>query len=195
MAILSTGRGFWMPKRHPLVLQRYRQDRLAHPRVFLYGRWIDSPRQSAWYGDRGAVYRYSGTINEPIPWLPELKDLGERLNDFCKSEFNSVLAKNHYRSGSDSMGWHSDDEKELGPEPVIASISLGGARRFLLRHRRRKELQTHEITLESGSLLLMRGSKASAPGVTASQDPQNRCTQNQSHLSSHHADKGQYQSG
>ena len=126
------------------------------PRVFVYGRWIDSPRQSAWYGDRGAVYRYSGTINEPIPWLPELENLGERLNDFCKSEFNSVLA-NHYRSGSDSMGWHSDDEKELGLEPVIASISLGGARRFLLRHRRRKELQTHEITLESGSLLLMRG--------------------------------------
>ncbi len=126
------------------------------PRVFVYGRWIDSPRQSAWYGDGGAVYRYSGTINEPIQWLPELKNLGERLNDFCKSEFNSVLA-NHYRSGSDSMGWHSDDEKELGPEPVIASISLGGARRFLLRHRCHKELQTHEITLESGSLLLMRG--------------------------------------
>jgi alkylated DNA repair dioxygenase AlkB len=126
------------------------------PRVFVYGRWIDSPRQSAWYGDREAVYRYSGTINEPIPWLPELKNLGERLNDFCKSEFNSVLA-NHYRSGSDSMGWHSDDEKELGPEPVIASISLGDERRFLLRHRRRKELQTHEITLENGSLLLMRG--------------------------------------
>jgi len=55
------------------------------PRVFVYGRWIDSPRQSAWYGDGGAVYRYSGTINEPIPWLPELKNLGERFNDFCKS--------------------------------------------------------------------------------------------------------------
>ena len=83
------------------------------------------------------------------------------MNDFCKSEFNSVLA-NHYRSGSDSMGWHSDDEKELGPEPVIASISLGDERRFLLRHRRRKELQTHEITLENGSLLLMRASSQHA---------------------------------
>ena len=125
------------------------------PRVFVYGRWIDSPRQSAWYGDRGAVYRYSGTINEPIPWLPELKALRERLNDFCKNQFNSMLA-NHYRSGNDSMGWHSDDEKELGPEPVIASISLGGVRRFLLRHRRRKDLPTHEIMLENGSLLVMR---------------------------------------
>ena len=125
------------------------------PRVFVYGRWIDSPRQSAWYGDRGAVYRYSGTINEPIPWLPELKALRERLNHFCKNEFNSMLA-NHYRSGNDSMGWHSDDEKELGPDPVIASISLGGARRFLLRHRRRQDLPTHEIMLENGSLLVMR---------------------------------------
>lgn len=131
------------------------------PRVFVYGRWIDSPRQSAWYGDRGAVYRYSGTINEPIPWLPELKALRERLNDFCKNQFNSMLA-NHYRSGNDSMGWHSDDEKELGPEPVIASISLGGVRRFLLRHRRRKDLPTHEIMLENGSLLVMRASSQGA---------------------------------
>jgi alkylated DNA repair dioxygenase AlkB len=125
------------------------------PRVFVCGRWIDSPRQSAWYGDRGAVYRYSGTLNEPIPWLPELKTLRERLNHFCKNQFNSTLA-NHYRSGNDSMGWHSDDEKELGPDPVIASISLGGARRFLLRHRRRQDLPTHEIMLENGSLLVMR---------------------------------------
>ena len=131
------------------------------PRVFVYGRWIDSPRQSAWYGDRGAVYRYSGTINEPIPWLPELKALRERLNDFCKNQFNSMLA-NHYRSGNDSMGWHSDDEKELGPDPVIASISLGGARRFLLRHRRRQDLPTHEIMLENGSLLVMRASSQGA---------------------------------
>lgn len=131
------------------------------PRVFVYGHWIDSPRQSAWYGDRGAVYRYSGTINEPIPWLPELSALRERLNHFCKNQFNSMLA-NHYRSGSDSMGWHSDDEKELGPDPVIASISLGGARRFLLRHRRRQDLPTHEIMLENGSLLVMRAGSQDA---------------------------------
>jgi len=125
------------------------------PRVFVYGRWIDSPRQSAWYGDSGAVYRYSGTVNPPSPWLPELDNLRERLNQFCASGFNSVLA-NHYRSGKDSMGWHSDDEKELGADPVIASVSLGGARRFLLQHRRRKDLPIHEISLENGSLLVMR---------------------------------------
>ena len=125
------------------------------PRVFVYGRWIDSPRQSAWYGDSGAVYRYSGTVNQPSPWLPELESLRQRLDQFCASRFNSVLA-NRYRSGTDSMGWHSDDEKELGPDPVIASVSLGGARRFLLQHRRRKDLPIHEIGLEHGSLLVMR---------------------------------------
>jgi len=125
------------------------------PRVFVYGRWIDSPRQSAWYGDSGAVYRYSGTVNQPSPWLPELESLRQRLDPFCASRFNSVLA-NRYRSGTDSMGWHSDDEKELGPDPVIASVSLGGTRRFLLQHRRRKDLPIHEIVLEHGSLLVMR---------------------------------------
>tara|TARA_Y100000739_G_C20439843_1_gene387303 strand:+ start:81 stop:737 length:657 start_codon:yes stop_codon:yes gene_type:complete len=125
------------------------------PRVFVYGRWVDSPRESAWYGDSRAVYRYSGTVNQPSPWLPELDDLRERLNQFCSSSFNSVLA-NHYRSGKDSMGWHSDNEKELGADPVIASISLGGARRFLLQHRRRKDLPIHEIIMENGSLLVMR---------------------------------------
>ncbi|HCX87158.1 MAG TPA: alpha-ketoglutarate-dependent dioxygenase AlkB [Gammaproteobacteria bacterium] len=124
------------------------------PRVFVYGRWVDSPRQSAWYGDSGAVYRYSGTVNQPSPWLPELDSLRERLKQFCTSHFNSVLA-NQYRSGRDSIGWHSDDEKELGPDPVIASVSLGGARRFLLQHRRRKHLPIHEIVLEHGSLLVM----------------------------------------
>ena len=72
------------------------------------------------------------------------------------------MLANHYRSGSDSMGWHSDDEKELGPEPVIASISLGGVRRFLLRHRSRKDLPTHEIMLANGSLLVMRASSQGA---------------------------------
>ncbi len=131
------------------------------PSVFMFGRWIDSPRHSAWYGDSGAVYCYSGTVNQPSPWLPELNNLRERLNQFCASEFNSVLV-NHYRSGKDSMGWHSDDEKELGPDPVIASLSLGGPRRFLLQHRRRKDLPIHEISLENGSLLVMRAGSQQA---------------------------------
>ncbi|MBT5887388.1 MAG: alpha-ketoglutarate-dependent dioxygenase AlkB, partial [Acidiferrobacteraceae bacterium] len=75
---------------------------------------------------------------------------------FSGYSFNSVLL-NYYRTGSQSMGWHSDDERELGPAPTIASISLGSPRRFLLRHRRRKDLPVHEIVLGHGSLLLMSG--------------------------------------
>ena len=124
------------------------------PRVHLYGRWVNSPRRAAWYGDPGAVYRYSGTKNLPLPWLEELDQLRVRLSTFCDYSFNSVLL-NYYRTGSQSMGWHSDDERELGTAPAIASISLGGPRRFLLRHRRRKDLPVHEIVLRHGSLLLM----------------------------------------
>ena len=131
------------------------------PRVHLYGRWVNSPRQAAWYGDSGAVYRYSGSVNQPLPWLVELKELGKQLTAFSGLSFNSVLL-NYYRTGSQSMGWHSDDERELGPVPTIASISLGSPRRFLLRHRRRKDLPTHEIVLGHGSLLLMSGESQTA---------------------------------
>ena len=125
--------------------------------IKLYGREHTIPRLEAWHGDPGARYGYSGTELEPQPWTPALQEIREALISHRSDlNFNSVLG-NWYRDGEDAMGWHSDDEKELGPEPVIASISLGDERRFLLRHRRRKELQTHEITLESGSLLLMRG--------------------------------------
>jgi alkylated DNA repair dioxygenase AlkB len=107
------------------------------------------------------VYQYSGSVNQPLPWLAELKELGERLTDFSGLSFNSVLL-NYYRTGSQSMGWHSDNERELGSVPTIASISLGSPRRFLLRHRRRKDLPTHEIVLEHGSLLLMSGESQTA---------------------------------
>jgi alkylated DNA repair dioxygenase AlkB len=93
--------------------------------------------------------------------LAELKELGEQLAAFSGHSFNSVLL-NYYRTGSQSMGWHSDDERELGTAPTIASISLGGPRRFLLRHRRRKDLSVHEIVLGHGSLLLMSGESQSA---------------------------------
>lgn len=126
------------------------------PRVRIAGREIDSPRLAAWFGDPGAVYRYSGTINEPLPWLPALDALRRDVEAECRSSFNSVLA-NLYRDGDDSMGWHSDAEPELGDQPVIASVSLGSARRFLLRHRRRKEIAGLRLSLEPGSLLLMRG--------------------------------------
>ena len=128
----------------------------TQPRIRIAGRSIDSPRLAAWYGDPGTVYRYSGLINEPLPWLDELAELRRQVEDWTGCRFNSVLL-NLYRNGQDSMGWHSDSEKELGSCPVIASISLGAARRFLLRHKKRKALAVQSFALEHGSLLLMRG--------------------------------------
>lgn len=124
-------------------------------RVRLFGRELAAPRLSCWIGDPDAGYRYSGVRHEPVPWPPVLLPLRERLQAETGVAFNSVLA-NLYRDGRDSMGWHSDDEPELGPAPVIASLSLGAARRFSLRHRRRAG-QRVDLELPHGSLLLMRG--------------------------------------
>lgn len=126
-----------------------------HP-VWIGGRRIASPRLSAWYGDPGASYRYSGETYAPKPWIPPLARLRERLEAFTGGRFNSALA-NLYRDGRDSMGWHADDEPELGDAPLIASLSLGATRRFRMRHRQRRELDPAAIALAHGSLLLMRG--------------------------------------
>ncbi|MCK7594014.1 alpha-ketoglutarate-dependent dioxygenase AlkB family protein [Pseudomarimonas salicorniae] len=122
--------------------------------VRLFGRSHPAPRLSCWVGDAQARYRYSGTLFEPRPWTPALSALRNRLNDLLGAGFNSVLA-NLYRGGADGMGWHADDEPELGPDPLIASLSLGAPRRFLLRSRDRR--QRAELLLTHGSLLLMEG--------------------------------------
>ncbi|MGH8053022.1 MAG: alpha-ketoglutarate-dependent dioxygenase AlkB family protein [Stenotrophomonas sp.] len=124
-------------------------------RIRMFGRWVDSPRLSCWIGDPQAHYRYSGADFVPQPWPSSLLPLRERLQQACAAPFNSVLI-NRYRDGRDSMGWHSDDEPELGERPLIASLSLGAARRFLLRHRDDHSLST-EFLLGHGDLLLMAG--------------------------------------
>ena len=124
-------------------------------RIRLFGAWRDSPRRSCWIGDPGAAYRYSGARFEPHPWPDALAAVRARLLEATGTGFNSVLA-NLYRDGRDSMGWHSDDEAGLGAEPVIASLSLGAPRRFVLRHRR-DPAQRLALVLPHGSLLVMRG--------------------------------------
>lgn len=124
-------------------------------RLTLYGREHPVPRLMAWYGDPGARYRYSGVMHEPLPWTASLHQLREQLQTLCDTPFNSVLA-NWYRDGADCMGRHSDDEPELGEEPVIGSLSLGATRRFLF-HRRDVREPSKAIMLTGGSLLLMRG--------------------------------------
>jgi alkylated DNA repair dioxygenase AlkB len=124
-------------------------------RIRLFGREHASPRLSCWIGDPDASYLYSGTRFEPRPWPTVLRPLRERLSRELGIDFNSVLA-NRYRDGRDCMGWHSDAEPELGPAPVIASVSLGATRRFVLKHRSEPERKL-ALELPHGSLLVMRG--------------------------------------
>lgn len=124
-------------------------------RLRLFGREIDAPRLSCWIGDADAVYRYSGAVFVPLAWTPACAELRDRVGALCGEVYNSVLC-NLYRDGRDSMGWHSDDEPELGAAPRIASLSFGAVRTFRLRHRRDAALQA-ELPLASGSLVLMAG--------------------------------------
>lgn len=123
--------------------------------ILLFGVRRRVPRQVAWYGDPGASYTYSGVVHEPLPWTVTLREIKARAEALAGCRFNSVLL-NRYRDGRDGMGWHADDEPELGPEPVIASLSFGATRRFRMRHRRRKT-EVADFDLAHGSLLLMRG--------------------------------------
>ena len=124
--------------------------------IRLFGQQVPQPRLTAWYGDPAARYTYSGLAWEPRPWTPALLALRQRVEAATSTQFNSVLL-NYYRHGQDSMGWHADDEPELGPAPVIASLSLGATRRFRLRPRAGLDHPPQSLDLPGGSLLLMRG--------------------------------------
>jgi len=121
-------------------------------RVRIRGREVDCPRLSGWEGD--ATYAYSGITLRPAPWTPQVAAVRRRIEAATGEAFNSVLA-NLYRDEADRLGWHADDEPELGPAPVIASASFGAPRRFLLRPKRGGA--SVPIVLEPGSLLVMRG--------------------------------------
>ena len=117
--------------------------------IFIFGKWVKVPRLMCWYGDPDAYYRYSGVDHPPSPWIGQLQAIRARVEQECQCAFNSVLA-NLYRDGKDSMGCHADDEKELGFNPVIASLSLGDERLFKLHHKKSKE--TLDVALGHGDL-------------------------------------------
>lgn len=126
-------------------------------KIRIFGKEVNLPRLTAWYRDIGKSYTYSGITMNPYPWLPILLLTKKRIEATVEVNFNSVLA-NLYRNGQDYVLWHSDDEKELGKNPTIASISFGASRRFLLRHKSNKDLKTVNLSLGHGSLLIMKGS-------------------------------------
>lgn len=122
-------------------------------------REVATPRRTSWHGDPGSTYAYSGRSFTPQPWTPELAGIRDALEATTGARFDSVLV-NEYRSGRDSVGWHADDEPELGPhapdDVLIASVSLGAPRRFVMRHRGRPE-ETREWALGEGDLVVMGG--------------------------------------
>ncbi len=125
--------------------------------IIIYGKLHDTPRLTAWYGDAGKNYTFSGTTRITTPWTPELLLIKEKVDKEAGVTFNSVLL-NLYRSGKDSVGWHRDNEKEFGNNPIIASVSFGEKRPFQLKHKFKKEIERINIPLTHGSLLIMKGS-------------------------------------
>ncbi len=120
----------------------------------MYGKQVDFPRLTAWYGDNDKPYSFSGITLKPKIWTKELLEIKAKIESIANVQFNSVLL-NRYRSGNDSISWHTDAEKELGQNPVIASVNFGATRKFQLRHINTKEKL--EIELIHGSLLIMQG--------------------------------------
>ncbi len=103
-------------------------------RIMMFGRSLAIPRMTAWFGDPGTCYTYSGISAQPVGWTRTLLQIRARIEDTSNATFNSVLL-NYYRDGRDGVSWHSDDEPELGSDPVIGSVSFGSERPFCLRRR------------------------------------------------------------
>lgn len=122
--------------------------------ITVFGKQHKIPRLQAWYGDKNTAYEYSGLMMEPHPWTDALLALKQMIELATNTTFNSVLG-NYYRDGNDKMGYHSDDEPELGDKPTIASLSLGTERRFVLKHKQTDEKLA--LDLPGGSLLIMSG--------------------------------------
>ncbi len=124
-----------------------------HEPIKIFGKEVMQPRLTAWYGDK--EYSYSGITMKPYSWNETLIEIKNRIEEKAKIKFNSALL-NLYRDHEDSVGWHRDNEKELGKNPVIGSVSLGATRTFQLKHYYEKELKT-SIELQNGGFLLMKG--------------------------------------
>lgn len=138
-----------------LLFQTLRKDVVwEHKEITVYGKTHPQPRLVAWFGDPGTAYTYAGLTLHPTPWIEPIEKIKAVCEEIAGTTFNSVLL-NLYRDGDDTVGWHSDDEPELGINPTIASVSLGAARRFDLRHKVTKE--TVKTLLLPGSILVMAG--------------------------------------
>ena len=122
--------------------------------VKMYGKTIECKRQTAWMGEDYFEYTYSGMVKRAGLFTPLMVEIKNKIETVCHQKFNSCLL-NHYKDGSEGMSWHSDNEKTMGEEPIIASLSLGAARKFSFKHSESKE--KIDLLLEHGSLIIMQG--------------------------------------
>lgn len=143
------------PEADSLYEVLFNQTNWQHDDITVFGKTYPQPRLTALYSVTNQPYSYSNITMHPSPLTDELKKLMSKVNDYTNHMFNTLLL-NLYRDGSDSNGWHADNEKELGINPVIASLSLGVERPFHFKHRTLKE-QRHKLLLQHGSLLIMSG--------------------------------------
>ena len=148
---------FPLPFEYEVVFQQLISDTpWRAEQIKIWGKTHIQPRLVAWYGDPGKSYTYSGNTFTPLPWTQILIKIKDKIEQLTDKKFNSVLL-NYYRNNSDSMGFHSDNEKELGETPSIASLSLGASRVFILKHKFKKELKPIRIKLNNGNFILMSG--------------------------------------
>ncbi len=149
--------GIELPFASDIVLQRLTAEIAWRQQpVRMFGKLVQQPRLIAWHGDAGSDYAYAGLRLAPQPWTDLLLAIKQPVEACTGARFNSLLL-NLYRDHSDSMGLHSDDEKELGRDPVIASVSFGATRIFRMKHRFKPEIPVQKIPLACGSVLLMKG--------------------------------------
>lgn len=123
--------------------------------MMMYGRQVKQPRLTSWYGDESAEYTYSGIRNIPLPWTETLLEAKHLVESLLEVSFNGVLL-NYYRDGQDSIGFHADDEPQLGKEPIVASVSFGAERFITFRDRAGVEADVN-VLLRDRSLLVMIG--------------------------------------
>ncbi len=147
---------FWTTKEADLLfLKLERETAWAQDKITLFGKTHDQPRLTSLHGFNKEPYRYSGITMYPKPMTDTLSKILSKINTIQRFEFTSALL-NLYRNGKDSNGWHADNEKELGVNPIIASVSLGAERFFHLKHNTDKE-KRFKLKLKHGSLLIMGG--------------------------------------
>jgi alkylated DNA repair dioxygenase AlkB len=149
----------WLPGPEAEAIFAALRDGIAwkQQKIRLFGDEFLQPRLTAWFGDPGAAYTYSGLTLSPDPWPAPVASLKGRVEEASGHVYNSVLV-NYYRDGGDSMGFHADAEEELGEDPVIASVSLGARRRFQMKPSKRLPgAAPLELSLGGGSLLVMGG--------------------------------------